>query len=531
MSQILSELYINIGIEETRVARMENQQTVEIFTERNSDKRIVGNIYKGKIVKVLPGMQAAFLDIGLERTAFLYVKNIIGSEIVAPNEKEEVEANEEILTLSERTETSTSDTETPVPIEKKINNIPLPTKYKAIESLIKEGQDIIVQVTKEPIGSKGAQVSGHISIPGRFLVFLPGKTKIGISHRIENDEEKNRLKDFIKKSKINSGGFIVRTVAEGVSPKHLKDDMDYLVKQWTNIKKAADKQKKKGMIHSDLNLPAKILRDQVTENISRIVIDNPVIYKKLNKFIQNFLPKLKKKLELYQDKIPLFQNFGIEREMKRALSRKVWLKSGGSIVFDQTEALIAIDVNTGRYVGRGNLEETIFETNLEAAREIAYQIRLRNLAGIIIIDFIDMKKFEHKELIFNSFMKEVDKDPVKNNIFPISELGLIQMSRKRTQKSLSQQFMAPCSYCDSKGYHKSITTLAFEILRECEKEHLSSSSGDILAVYCHAKVLNYFTEEGHNALTQLEEKLKTKVSLKVDTNLHIEDYEIFSKEA
>lgn len=513
-----TEILVNVGIEETRVARLENGHLVEIQTERKREKGLSGNIYKTRVARVLPGMQAAFLEAGLARTAFLYVGNILD-----PNRQLEVLDKIEEETEKEQSDEEVKEKEIAVPTHKK-------RTYPEISELINEGQSMLVQVTKEPLGTKGAQVTGYISIPGRFLVFLPESPHVGISKRIEDPTERERLRELVEKFHKGSGGFIVRTVAVGASAKNIKDDMDYLIKQWATIKKQGDKQKGPGLVFADLDIVSKILRDRVSDDVEKIIIDDLASYKKIQRFVQGFLPRFKKRIELYGDKSPLFERYGVEGELNRALSRKVWLKSGGYIVIDQSEALTAIDVNTGRFVGRKNLEETILQTNIEAAKEIAYQIRLRNIGGIIVLDFIDMEKESDRVRIYEMFCKECDKDPVKSNVYPVSELGLIQMTRKRTQESLHQQMTTHCSYCDGRGYLKSLQTISFEIIRECKKEVLSASDTSTIAVYCHSKVAEYLSDEQNLSLKVLEDEISKKINIKEDQNLHLEEYEIFTRE-
>jgi ribonuclease G len=392
---------------------------------------------------------------------------------------------------------------------------------------------ILVQVIKEPMGTKGARLTGYVSLPGRYLVYLPDTRHVGVSRRIENSDERSRLKQIIDKNRPAQGGFIVRTVADGANEKSLKDDMDYLVKLWGSVKKAAQKQTTPGPVYTDLDLATKIIRDRVTEDVERIVVDDLNTYKQMTKFIQAFLPRFKKRIELHSSRTPLFEHHGLETEISRAISRKVWLKSGGYIIIDETEALTSIDVNTGRFVGRRNLEDTILQTNLEAVREISYQIRLRNLGGIIVLDFIDMTRSQHRDRIYQSLLEELRKDPVRTNVLPISELGLIEMTRKRTQESLSQRMTSACNYCDGRGYVKSRETIAYQILRDCEKEsNLSSASaGQALVLYCHAQIAELFAEDERGSVEEFEKKIDRRITVKVDNNLHLEEYEIFTRDA
>jgi len=516
-----TEILINEALRETRVARIENGQLVEIHIERERERSIVGNIYKGKVTRVLPGMQAAFLEIGLSRTAFLYVSNILDPQKNADAPESDSHFDEDAS--SEATTDDTDEEEKEVPRE----------SHRNISELIREGEMVLVQVIKEPMGTKGARLTGYISLPGRYLVYLPDTRHIGVSRRIENSDERSRLISIIEKNRPAQGGFIVRTVAENASEKNLKDDMEYLVKLWGSVKKGAQKQNQPGLVYSDLDLATKIIRDRVTDDVDRIVVDDLGMFKQITKFIQTFLPRFKKRIELYSDKIPIFEHSGIESEISRAIARKVWLKSGGYIIIDETEALTSIDVNTGRFVGRRNLEDTILQTNLEAVREIAYQIRLRNLGGIIVLDFIDMGKSQHKDRIYQALLEELRKDPVRTNVLPISDLGLIEMTRKRTQESLAQRMTSPCSYCDGRGYVKSKETIAYQILRDCEKEATlnTASAGNAMMIYCHSQLAELFAEEERSSVEEFEKKVGRRLSIKIDTNLHLEEYEIFTRDA
>jgi ribonuclease G len=514
-----SEILINYSLRESRIARLENGQLVEIHIERSRDRGLVGNIYKGRVTRVLPGMQAAFVDIGLARTAFLYVSNILDPNS-DPSTQEE---NDEEELENEKDPAHTwNDSE---------ENIEIPPAQQHISELVREGETLLVQVIKEPMGTKGARLTGYVSIPGRFLVYLPDTRHIGISRRIEKPEEKTRLKQIVEKNRPSQGGFIIRTVAEGASEKNLKDDMDYLVKLWGNVKKNAQKQTKPGLIYADLDLTMKILRDRVTDDVERIVVDNLQAHKQITKFIQTFLPRYKKRIELHSEKTALFEHHGLESEITRAISRKVWLKSGGYIIIDQTEALTSVDVNTGRFVGRRNLEETILQTNLEAVKEIAYQIRLRNLGGIIVLDFIDMIRTQHRDRIYQALLEELKRDPVKTNVLPISEFGLIEMTRKRTQESLRHRMTSGCQACDGRGYIKSTLTTAYQILRDCEKESAMDQGGQALALYCHPSIAAFFAEDDRAAVEELEKKTGRRLMIKVDPNLRSEEYEIFTREA
>jgi len=509
-----AQILINQSLRETRVARVENNELVEFFVERRKDRSYVGNIYKGRVARVLPGMQAAFVEITLPKAGFLYAGNVYDPARDAVDPEESAEDSEGSATLPE--------------------NASAPgDSVKNISELVREGESILVQVIKEPLGSKGARLTGYLSIPGRFLVYLPNSKHLGVSRRIADPAERERLKKIVTKNRPAQGGFIVRTVAEGAGEKHLKDDMDYLVRSWGSIKKAAEKQKVPGLVYSELDLATRMIRDRVSEDVERILVNDLDLFKRVTKFVQNFLPRFKKRIEIHDKKTPLFDLYGIETEIARCLGKKVWLKSGGYIVIDETEALTTIDVNSGRFVGTRNFEDTILQTNLEAVKEIAYQIRLRNLGGIIVLDFIDMDKSQHRDRIYETLLAELHKDPVKTNVLPISELGLIEMTRKRTQESLRQKLMSPCSYCDGRGFVKSKETLASQIVRDCLKEAELSrgQQPSHLAIYCHPQIASFFAEEDREAVEYLEKETGLRLVVKADPNLHLEEYEIFSKES
>ncbi|NCN40118.1 Rne/Rng family ribonuclease [bacterium] len=499
-----AQILISQSFRETRVARIENDKLVEFFVERRKEQNLVGNIYKGRVNRVLPGMQAAFVEIGLPKAGFLYAGNVQDNsrETIAHDELEEPSENHRQV------------------------------EPRKISELVHEGESLLVQVLKEPMGTKGARLTGHISIPGRFLVYLPHSQHLGVSRRIEEESERARLKGIVDKHRPKQGGFIIRTVAEGARDKHIKDDMDYLVRSWGSIKKAADKIKKPGVAYSDLDLASKIIRDRVGDDVERIVVDDLELYKKITKFVQTFLPRFKKRIEIHDKDKALFDLYGIETEIARALERKVWLKSGGYIIIDETEALTTIDVNSGRFVGNRHLEDTILQTNLEAVKETAYQIRLRNLGGIIVLDFIDMQKQQNRERVHEMLIEELEKDPVKSNVLPISDLGLIEMTRKRTQESLRKKLMSSCTYCNGKGSVKSNETLAAQLIRACLKEaDMDGHQSPILIVYCNPHLAEYFAEEDREAVEYIEKQSKAELVIKADPNLHLEDYEIFCKDA
>lgn len=504
-----NEIILNVTEREARLALVENGQVAEFHVERKGERGIVGNIYKGRVIRVLPGMQAAFVDIGLPRAAFLYVGDI------------HHDVNDVNFMMDEEDEDETLDEEDVIQ-EGLTESFPVCTP---IEDLIQEGQEILVEISKEPLGSKGARITSHISIPGRHLVFMPTVDHVGISRRIENETERQRLKDLITTMKPPACGVIVRTVSENEGSEKLKRDMEFLEGIWNRIKEKEKRVPAPSLVYEDLDLCLRGVRDLFTENVDRLVIDNPEQHQRILEFMDTFMPSLKPVVELYSGDEPIFDHFGIEMELNKALGRKVWLKSGGYINIDFTEALVAIDVNTGRYVGKRNLQDTILKTNLEAAKEIAYQLRLRNIGGIIIVDFIDMDRPADREKVSNALNDELRKDKQKTNILKISELGLVQMTRKRTRESLTRTLCEPCPYCDAKGFIKSQATVCYEILRAIAR-YLCDERSTNISVSAHPEVARILFEEESEALDRLQRRFSTRIHLHPDPNLYQEQFEI-----
>lgn len=397
-----------------------------------------------------------------------------------------------------------------------------------IQDLLKEGQEILVQVAKAPIGTKGARLTTHISLPGRNLVLMPTVKHLGISRRISSEKERRRLRDiFVKKIRTRGVGFIIRTVAENKSLRELKADADYLMKLWERIKRDSKRKGAPALIHEDLSLGMRSVRDFFTDDVDSFIIDNPTEHDKVLQFIGQFIPRLKGRVKLFKGPSQLFEHYGIEAEISRALGKKVWLKSGGYLLIDQSEALTAIDVNTGRYVGSRSLEETILKTNLEAVKEIAYQLRIRNVGGIIIIDLIDMESLDNREKVYRALQEALGEDRAKTNILKISELGLVEMTRKRTHEDLVRYLTEACSYCDGRGYHKSRRTICFEIFREIEKEALSTNKQ--IVVFANPEVVNMLKKDESKHVERLQQRFEKNISIKPDPEFHVEQYEVFGK--
>jgi ribonuclease G len=395
-----------------------------------------------------------------------------------------------------------------------------------IEDLLREGQDIMVQISKEPLGTKGARLTSHISLPGRHLVLMPTVNHVGISRRIEDESERERLKNFIYDIRPDNAGFIVRTVSEGIDKDKFKSEMDFLLKLWENIQEKMTKGSSPGLLHKDLTISLRSVRDLFTREVDRLIIDSKEEYDHVMQFIETFTPSLKHSIRLYDGVYPIFDTYGIEMEISRALEKKIWLKSGGYIIIELTEALTAIDVNTGSYVGTRNLEETILKTNLEAVKEIAYQLRLRNIGGLIVIDFIDMEKKANRDRVFTTLKEALNKDKAKTHIVRMSELGLIEMTRKRTRENLSRLLCEPCFYCEGRGALKSKKTICYEIIRDIERELTGTKDEDDIYVHVNPEIENILKEEEQQYVMELERRAGRRIIILADRDLHLEQYEV-----
>jgi len=682
-----SILVINAAGAETRVALVESGTIHEYYLERKREKGIVGNIYKGRVVRVLPGMQAAFVDIGLEKAAFLYVGDVYGDpdfseefeltegehrdEVAeVPSEQEAEAAEVQAASAPAATpavaegegapaegapaegggaaaegagaehvgaalespsaagvadtagvQAGTSGTEaptplpfpaaeaapvtaaeplpTPIPLTQPVEAAPAaapaegtapaegappagpaagqiaargqeaarearadrgdrgergrrddrrrdrergrngrgrdedrearrPKEPKNIQDLLKEGQEVIVQVAKDPIGTKGARITSHISLPGRHLVFMPTVDHIGISRRIEKDGERRRLRDIVQRMRPEGTGFIVRTVAESVEAQKLEADIRFLIQVWNEIIRTKDKVGAPALLHPDLDLILRATRDLFTSDVNKLVIDDRDEYERILRFVHEQAPHLESQIEIYQGQEPVFDAYGIEQELKRASQRKVWLRSGGYIIIDQAEALTAIDVNSGRYVGKKNLEETITKINVEAAREIVYQLRLRNIGGIIIIDFIDMDKPQNRDKVFKALQDALGRDKAKTNVLKISELGLVEMTRKRVRESVTRMTSEPCSYCDGKGHIKGKITVAYEIFREIRRD-AGSFHEPALVVNCHPEVARILQGAERDELRYLMDRYNKTIQVKPQQGYHQEQFDIYGR--
>jgi ribonuclease G len=504
------KLIINHSEYETRVALLEDGTIAELFIERRDDSDIAGNIYKGRVQRVLPGMQAAFIDIGLEQAAFLYVDDIIGPEFTE-FESPRLSENEEDIDLD-------------LPSAPPPQHLPRPEVH--IEDLISEGQEILVHVSKSPIGTKGARVTNYVSLPGRFLVLMPNSNHIGVSRRIVEEEERVRLKDIVQSLRKNSFGYIIRTASEGIQIDKIANEMIFLNNLWGNIQARYKTASAPSLLHKELNVSLRAVRDLLTHEADKLIIDNQMVYGSVLAFLDSFMPSLKDSVELYNGTEPIFDAFNLEGDISRALKRKVWLKSGGYIIIEQTEALTAIDVNTGRYVGKHNLEETILKTNLDAVKEIAYQLRLRDIGGIIIIDFIDMEKKPNQEKVYNALIEALQKDRSKTHVLPMSEMGLIQMTRKRVRQSLSRTLCEPCCYCDGEGYLLSRKSICYMLFREIMREY-KEMGGTRITLQVHPEIAELLHGEENHLIFRLEKEIGKQIVIYPNPQYHMEQFDIF----
>jgi len=486
------EILVNITPQETRVAVIENGVLQEVYIERARKRGIVGNIYKGKVCRVLPGMQAAFVEIGLERAAFLHASDI----------------------WTEQQHSSTVD------VNNDKSDIP------AITELLTDGQELLVQVIKDPLGTKGARLTTHITIPARFLVYMPQSSHIGISQKIEDEEERARLKTIIENSSDDEvGGFIIRTVAEGVDSAAIQSDMKFLKKVWQLILEKKPEVSPGNLLHEDLPLSMRAIRDMVSSEVEKIRIDSKEHFQKAEKFVSRFIPELVVGIDYYSGPRPIFDLYSVEDEIQKALHSKVQLKSGGHLVIDQTEAMTTVDVNTGAFVGHRNLEETIFKTNLEATVAIARQLRLRNLGGIIIIDFIDMESDDHKAQVLRALERGLEKDHAKSHVSEVSSLGLVQMTRKRTRESLGHILCESCPTCHGRGTVKTPETVAFEIFREILREARQFEAQTFL-VLASQEVVDLMIDEESAGVAELEAFIGKPIKFQIESQYSQELYDV-----
>jgi ribonuclease G len=540
------EIAINASALEVRVALLEDNALAEFYLERNRQVGLAGNIYKGKVTRVLPGMQAAFVDIGLEKAGFLHVSDfydgvsalntvaeVIGEEDVEPEPIGDDEfADAETNPADEAGANGNGDESGPARSSRgrrrgrgRRSQAPQRSRLP-IEQQLRRGQDIMVQIAKEPMGTKGARLTSSISLPGRHLVYTPASNHIGVSRRIASAEERARLRADVGELRPPQGGFIVRTACEGVSRREIQRDVGFLTKLWSSILRKNETMPPASILYSDLDVALRIVRDLFSSEVDRLWCDDPTTYSRIVQFVQNYMPRLRARVTLHDGATPLFDRFDIEPQIERALDRKVWLKSGGYLVFDQAEALTAIDVNTGRFVGKRSQDDTIFKTNLEAVEEVVNQLRLRNIGGIIIVDFIDMDREGDRKKVSDALAIALKRDKARTSALKISELGLVQMTRKRTRESLEKLLTDTCPRCDGRRVVKSVPTLAAEVLRGIQREAVSKSAGDMLIVKLNPEVARYLYDHGAKDLETLEQRLSTKIVLRSNDGIELGAFEL-----
>lgn len=499
------EIFINVTQHEKRVAILVDKRIEEFYKERLDDVNLVGNIYKGRVESVLPGMGAAFVDIGLEKNGFLYVTDVVPG----------MGSYEKLLEEG-------VDVELMKKVEKQRTAPP-------INQLLKKGDEVLAQIVKEPISTKGARLTTHISIPGRFLVMMPFDNHIGLSKRIESREERDRIRKIIESLKLPKDiGFIVRTAAIGATESDFQRESKYLINLWHQIKAKTKKSKTPALIHEEYDLILRVVRDVFTVDFSKLEVDSREDFKRISRFLSILAPHLRDRMIFHTDKVPLFEKYEIEKQIEKLYDRVVQLKCGGSLIFDQTESLLAIDVNSGKFVGKKNLEDTAFKTNLEAAEEVPRQLKLRDLGGIIIIDFIDMEFSEHRKQVSRTLERRLEDDKAKTNILNISNIGLVEMTRQRVRESIESKSYQNCPYCNGRGVVKSISTIAIDLIRELEHVLQNSKAKEIF-VSMHPEVAYYVSSPEKNMMKPLEKRFRRNIRIIEDPNVHIEEVKIEQK--
>jgi ribonuclease G len=542
------EMIISSDDHDTRVAILEEDQVVEIFIERERQRGVVGNIYKGRVSKVLPGMQSSFVDIGLERDAFLYVTEVVNTveefdrlesgdeddavvpavaELAAEVVGAEVAEGGTDLSGGARS----ADRRSAPRLESRAQAREDRPEPK-IEDLLKEGQEVLVQVVKEPLGTKGARLTSHVTMPGRFLVFMPTVDHVGVSRKIESREERARLRGIVREFREEhgfTGGVIIRTAAGGRSKEDIVSDLAYFHQVWTEIRQRMESRRPPAVLFQEQSLVTKLLRDLLTEDFTAIRLDNEQEYRRVIALVERIMPNLLPRVKLYTKEFPIFEEYGVQAEIDKALRSKVWLKSGGYLVINQTEALVAIDVNTGRYVGKrtGRLEDTIVKTNLEAVKEIVRQLRLRDLGGIIVLDLIDMEEKKNRQKVFQEVEKELRKDRSPSKALQVSDFGLVIVTRKRVKQSIERQLTDPCPYCSGSGSIKSASTICYEILTEMKKIG-GEIEGEGVILRVNPDIARALKEEESALLRDLQQALGKPVTIKPDTHLHHEQFDVMA---
>ena len=508
---------------ETRVALLEDASVSEVHVERDHDRGLVGNIYKGRVTRVLPGMQAAFVDIGLKRAAFLYADDIRPPDHKSrrPSPAEDADAgrhhveDEKGATSEDLVEKAKVDVQAQEPERERM----------AISDLVREGQEIVCQVSKDPLGTKGARITTYISVPGRYAVYMPTTDHIGISKRITEETERKRLRELVESLRVEGeGGFIVRTEGAGLESERLEEDIDFLRSLWADIDQRSKSQSAPSLLQQDLDLVLRATRDLFTREVERLIVDDEHEATRIREFLEKFSAPLKDRVEMHEGEVSLFEHHSVEGELERALQRKVGMKSGASIVIDQAEALTAIDINTGGFVGKQNLEATILRTNLEAVKEIVTQLRLRNIGGIIVIDFIDMESADARERVYQAFCEELKRDRAKTHVLPISGLGVIEMTRKRVRESLGRRLTDPCPYCEGRGRIRSGVTSCHEIFREISRQ--KSKQGQVM-VAANPEIAAMLAEDQADLLSKVEAHIGRSVVVEARSDFHHEAYRVY----
>jgi ribonuclease G len=510
------EMIVSSNGHETMVAILEDDLVAEVFVERERQRGTVGNVYKGRVSKVLPGMQSSFIDIGLERDGFLYVADV-------------VDTIDEFDKLSSDEDEETGGGGSKGRPERDRQDRP----QQKIEELLKEAQEIVVQVVKEPLGTKGARLTSHVTMPGRFLVFMPTVDHIGVSRKIESREERSRLRGIVREFREAhgfTGGVIIRTAAGGRPKEDILGDLDAFHKIWTEMRQRNESSRAPAVLYREQSIVSRLLRDLLTEDYQAIRIDNATEYQRVVELVDRIMPTLAPKVKLYSKPYPIFDEYGVQAEIDKALKSKVWLKSGGSIVINQTEALVAIDVNTGRFVGKktsGRLEDTIVKTNLEAVKEIVRQIRLRDLGGIIVLDLIDMEDKKNRQKVYQAVELELKKDRSPSKALQVSDFGLVIITRKRVKQSLERVLTEPCPYCSGTGVIKSTSTICYEILTEVKKVS-PELNGHRLLLRVNPDIARALKEEESAVLKDLRQSIGKDVTIKADTQLHHEQFDVMA---
>ena len=548
------QIILNCTPQETRVAIQESGQLAEIYIERMRSRGVVGNVYKARVQRVLPGMQAAFVDIGFEKAAFLHASDFLhelselplvgadGAPVEAEPESDDPESAEDLAPEEDFAVVV-------MPVEGEVaadgaalvaeSGGPAPASGRPqrrgrrlpLESKLSRGQEILVQISKEPMGTKGSRVTSYVSLAGRYLVFMPTTNHIGVSRRIADEQERKRLKELVTSLRPpEGGGYIVRTVCEGLSKREIQADINYLTHLWSRIARKSESVSAPAVLHFDLDLVQRTVRDLFTPEVGRIIVDSPREHQRILELVETLAPRLKGRVALHDEAQPIFERFGVEGQIDKALDRKVWLKSGGYLVIERTEALAAIDVNTGRYVGKKNQDETILRTNLEAAEEVVRQLRLRNIGGLIIIDFIDMEKAADRQQVYDTLQEAVrQKDKAQTKILKISELGLVEMTRKRTRESLEQLLCGPCVHCEGIGIAKSPETVSYEILRKVQQPSAFPADSSRVVVKTSPAVAAFLSDSESRVLDQIEKSIAKRIVIKAQETFRPNQYEILTQ--